>query len=201
MNKVLTEAYKGNTIDIYWDNYPVNPRENENLGTMLCSHRTYDLGDNTTMNAQEIIYYANRSNVISLPIYLYDHSGIGVSTDNTIYPYNCPWDSGMVGYICVTKEKVKKEYGIKRITKKIQEKVLNILQNEVNIYHMYLSGQAYGYVYTDASGEEESCWSYFMSPEDLIEEVKQGIDAYEKRQLINAASQKAAQLNYALNGV
>ena len=34
-----------NTIKIYRDEDPVNPRKWDNLGTMVCWHRNYNLGD------------------------------------------------------------------------------------------------------------------------------------------------------------
>ena len=44
-------------------------------------------------------------NLCILPVYMYDHSGITLSTG----PFSCPWDSGQVGFIYVTKEKCDKE--------------------------------------------------------------------------------------------
>ena len=32
-------------LSIYFDSCPTNPREWDNLGTMVCGHRRYDLGD------------------------------------------------------------------------------------------------------------------------------------------------------------
>lgn len=39
--------------------------------------------------------------VAMLPLFLYDHSGITMSTG----PFHCPWDSGQVGFIYMTYEK------------------------------------------------------------------------------------------------
>ncbi|TEB04760.1 hypothetical protein Psch_03522 [Pelotomaculum schinkii] len=95
---------------------------------------------------------------IILPLYLYDHSGITMNTTG----FYCPWDSGQVGWIYVTKEMVRREYGIKRITKKIREKVIQALKSEVNVYSEYLEGNVYGYVLEDAEGNElDSCWGFY----------------------------------------
>jgi hypothetical protein len=40
--------------------------------------------------------------VVVLPLYLYDHSGLTISTS----PFSCRWDSGQVGYIHTTFEQV-----------------------------------------------------------------------------------------------
>jgi len=51
---------------------------------------------------------------IILPLYLYDHSGITMNTTG----FSCGWDSGQVGYIVMSYEKIRKEYNWKNITKK-----------------------------------------------------------------------------------
>ena len=54
----------------------------------------------------------------------------------------------MLGYIYVTKENVRKEYGVKRVTRKIIEKVTKLLECEVQEYDHYLTGNVYGYEIT-----------------------------------------------------
>lgn len=44
---------------------------------------------------------------IILPLFLYDHSGITISTG----PFSCPWDSGQVGWIYAEKKKLIEETG------------------------------------------------------------------------------------------
>lgn len=95
---------------------------------------------------------------VMLPLYLYDHSGITISTA----PFSCPWDSGQVGFIYVTLEDVRKEYSCKNVTAKIRAKVEAQLRQEVETYDEYLTGQVYGYVVEDAEGEEiDSCWGFY----------------------------------------
>ena len=66
--------------------------------------------------------------VIRLPLYLYDHSGITMSTS----PFSCGRDSGQVAFIYVTKEKAEKEYG--NLTKANLEKVTKYMEGEVEVY-------------------------------------------------------------------
>ena len=49
---------------------------------------------------------------IAFPLYLYDHSGITISTK----PFGCRWDSGQVGYIYTTKKEICKWFGIRKVT-------------------------------------------------------------------------------------
>ena len=94
-----------------------------------------------------------------LPLYLYDHSGITISTG----PFSCNWDSGQVGWIFVSKDKVKKE-GID------ETKVGEYLKGEVETYDRYIRGDVYGYrIYEvttcnlghDHEEDLDSCWGFY----------------------------------------
>jgi hypothetical protein len=54
-----------------------------------------------------------------LPIYKFEHGGVAFSAGS----FSCPWDSGFVGYIALSKATIRGEYGVKRISKKLREKV------------------------------------------------------------------------------
>ncbi len=169
-------------IKIYPDNDPQNPRkERDNLSHIVCFHKKYTLGDkqskyisgnydNWSSMEKEI---KNQENVLMiLPLYLYDHSDITIS----LIPWGCHWDGGQVGFIYVTKGDVFREFKVKRITKKIRDKVSDILKSEVKIYNRYLTGDIYGYVIEDSSGNViDSCWGYFEDPQHIIEEMEKEI--------------------------
>lgn len=79
-----------------------------------------------------------------VPLYLFDHSGISIRTSR----FNDPWDSGMVGYVFVSKATVLKNWpelankGDEEWRKKAHEA---IVEPEVWTYDQYLQGQVYGY--------------------------------------------------------
>jgi len=207
---------------------PLNPREEyDNVATMACWHRRYNLGDvqpsedpgdfrirllegagvdtgcphcagsgrtddgdceacdgygerpiDELREEWERLFY-------SLPLYLYDHSGITMSTGS----FSCPWDSGQVGFIYVTKERAHQEWGTTLMQQRrdpdtgallsglvpvrpmTDEDYLQRLRNEVETYDQYLTGDVYGYVvevgHTDEEGdfvvdeEGDSCWGIF----------------------------------------
>lgn len=122
-----------------------NPRSWDNLGTMVCFHNRYDLGDKhdydhrdyNGWNEMENAIIKNEDVCVILPLYLYDHSGITMNTS----PFSCRWDSGQVGFIFVSKKRVREEYGVKRINKELIEKVTELLEGEVKTYDMYLTGE------------------------------------------------------------
>jgi hypothetical protein len=156
----IKEIVVGETVvKIYQDDMAESPREWDNLGTMVCFHRRYNLGDKHTMTVEEAKAFVNRKDVISLPLYLYDHSGITMNTTG----FSCPWDSGQVGFIYVTREKVRKEYGKKAISPKLLARVLGYLKAEVEVYDSYLTGDVYGFKTFDKAGNEldNSCWGFF----------------------------------------
>lgn len=146
--------------EILPDDSPESPREWDNLGTMICFHRRYNLGDKHNFdNPSDFRKFSknNRKIGIVLPLYLYDHGGITMNTTG----FGCPWDSGQVGWIYISKEKMRSEYGYKRISKKLIERVRQYLINEVGTYDQYLMGDVYGFRITKDDEEVDSCWGYY----------------------------------------
>lgn len=85
-------------VRIEQDEDGCNPRtEWDNAGTMVCFHSRYHLGD---MENKKPIFDTpeefrqwwkdNGDGGILIPVFLYDHSGLRISTG----PFSCPWDSG-----------------------------------------------------------------------------------------------------------
>ena len=175
---IHTEEYRGFTIRIYTDPDPESPREWDNLGHMITYHPRYVLGDAHIMSKEDLLYIVEKTDAFSLPLYIYDHSGIGMSTDRSRYPYNCPWDSSHVGYIYVTRKEVREEFGVKRISKKLAGRVLDVLRGEVAAFHQYIQGDVWGYVVGDQEEEHiDSCWGYY-GYDACLQEAKQAVDFY-----------------------
>lgn len=157
---------------------PMNPREWDNIGTIAYKHKNYNLGDEKISEPIEWLeeklglfskgeYTDERlseleskffEKYIVLPLYLYDHSGITIRTT----PFNCRWDSGKIGYIYISKEKVREEYNWKVITQKRKELLLSYLKYEVKEFDQYLTGDVYKFKIEDEKGEEvDSCGGFF----------------------------------------
>lgn len=106
-----------------------SPREDDNVGTMVCWHRRHHLGDEqpagspdeylnglldkcVRANYSKALKQANASKLLNanyarLPLYLYDHSGITMNTTG----FSCPWDSGQVGFVYCSLKKAQAEFG------------------------------------------------------------------------------------------
>lgn len=116
-----------------------DPRQADNLGTMLLWIRGYSLGDR---NPYELIEEFNADwngdNALIFPVYGYIHSGIALSLSNAGYPFNCPWDSGTAGVIYASLEDIKSA-GLDR------DRAAAVLQSEIDDYNKYLAGDVYYY--------------------------------------------------------
>lgn len=99
---------------------------------------------------------------VILPLYLYDHSGITMNTTG----FHCPWDSGQVGFIHVSLEDVRSEYGVQRVSGKLRRTIEDTLRAEVGAYDDYLTGNIYGFVIERDGDHVDSCWGFFGDYEE-----------------------------------
>mgnify|MGYP000950482362 CR=1 FL=1 len=139
-----TYIYKGYGITIYPTDDARNPREyHETDGvTMTCRHGRYTLGDGDVPIPRD-------RDIIQLPLYLYDHSGLTMSTS----PFACPWDSGQVGVIWVKKSSARRMFNWTRLSPRRVERVYDMLRRQVTDYDAYLSGEQYDVTIEDEDGQ------------------------------------------------
>lgn len=93
---------------------------------------------------------------VVLPVYLLDHSGLTMSTTD----FNDRWDSGQVGIIFVSFDKIREEMEVSRITPSIKEKAEQMLRDEVELYDAYLRGECYCYELYEDGELEHSCGGF-----------------------------------------
>lgn len=197
-----TTEYKGYTIETKTENYPTDPREWDNLGVMAALHNRYNLGDEdfwlshsymkdhvdecSSWECLEAEFEKEFDIAVILPLFLYDHSGIAISTRSWHgRAHHAEWDSGQVGFIFVSKDKIRDEYGWKRLTKKRLEKIEQYLVGEVEEYNDYLTGNVYCWFVKDQDGETiESCGGYYGYDGEkyAIEEAKSTVNYLVKQE-------------------
>jgi len=153
-------------VEITPDDSPENPRDWDNLGTMACWHRRYTLGDaHPFHDPREFTKAVNERTAIILPLYVFDHSGLSISTSSAQFHACDPagWDWGQVGYMYVMKEDVRREFGRKLLSYRTRAQVEECLRGEVAVYDQYLRGEVYGYTVTDRHTGEviDSCWGFY----------------------------------------
>jgi len=126
------------------------PRDGDYLGHMVCWHDRSNLGDAQPCGDGAEWFEENVDpNGVCLPLYLYEHSGMTMQTA----PFNCPWDSGQVGWIYASPEAIKKFYG--DVSEDTKVLVLKVLEAEVKEYDYHLRGQVWGFEFGD-----DSCWGF-----------------------------------------
>ena len=80
-------------------------------------------------------------------------------------PFAYPWDSGQVGWIYTTKDRLRKEFKVKRVTRDFDRRVEDILRGEVETYDQYLRNEVYGFTaYEAVAGnflEIDSCGGFY----------------------------------------
>ena len=142
-------------LNFYEDEDLINPRTDDDfiMGKMFCAHRRYNLGDEQIDSSKfngwnEVEKSLKKEYDIVIPLYLYDHGGITISTT----PFSCLWDSGQVGFIVLSKKRIRDMYAIKRVTKKWLDRAMAELDAEVETYDSYLRGDGY-YCETIANGQ------------------------------------------------
>ena len=177
--------------ELIYDQHATNPRECDNLGTILIapnkSHwiasrddvvdTSICLGKNPYEHwnniRREQLNLKKSDIAIAYPITKYEHGEISLQLG-----YKQGWDYGVVGFVYITKETLRKEYGVKRITKSIIERAENHLRDELDTLTRWVNGDCYGwqikeYALTDDGLDWEevdtldACWEYFGKEQAL----------------------------------
>jgi len=173
----------GTVICIEQDDNAFSPREDDNLGTMVCFHSRYRLGDEAdglrghgyfpkdfnSLDELEAKILEDHPDCVILPLYLFDHSGITISTSCEMFRAcdGAGWDWGQVGFIFISREKIDEEY--KEHGGRTDEEICKYLAAEVATYDQYLQGDIWGYTQhkecpTCGKIEDEqtdSCWGFY----------------------------------------
>ena len=185
--------YKGYTIEIKQDEFAENPRDpnyQDNFGILLTAHKNYSIGEVDIQkkypdaeNWQDIekAIKDEYNPVIMLPVYMYDHSiqrfKIG-SFQGYLPEGHAEFDSGKIGYIIAEKDKIKKEYDVKRISKKLKDQITEILQQEIKQLDQWSCGDVYGYNIEETG---DSCWGFY-GYDYTLEQAKETVDYRVKTQ-------------------
>lgn len=118
------------------------------------------------------------NNFYILPLHLYDHSGLTMSTGR----FSCPWDSGQVGWIYISKSSAAHNFGG---YDNLDKRAIDILEAEVAEYDCYLRGSVYGFIHEVAEADDDtdpddlvwddvdSCWGFYDSgtDQDMIDHI------------------------------
>ena len=196
MSYVIKEAILGNErVRIVQDEDVETPRSWSNLSKMIFTGSYKHLGDEHEVDfdysfnsrqefitwGEEIVRKHFKDVAVCYAVHMYKHSGESISIDYS-GQYANRWDSSTIGFAIVTKEDIRKEYNIKRVTQKYIDKCENIVRGEIETLDQYISGEVYGYVVEDKDENViDSCYGFFG---DDIE--KNGISDYLEEKYVKA---------------
>ncbi|WP_273455808.1 hypothetical protein [Nevskia ramosa] len=144
------------------DTDPSNPRhDQDNVTQIWAAHRRYSLGDKGFESRRVSEAEVKRLHgpiFLIKKLYMYDHSGLTIKTT----PFSCPWDSGQIGWVWITKAKLKAEY---RKSKEYPSQAAwaeSILEGEVAEYDAYLRGDVWGYEIVEQATSliVDSCYGF-----------------------------------------
>lgn len=175
-------------LKISYDECTDSPRDWDNLGEICvskscryCKNEYKDTDSLTWYNESDDLKTLEYRGYIVLPLSVYDHSAVSIYVGD-----RCDaWDSARLGWYIVSKEKVRKEYGVKRISPKLLEKVKVILKDEVETFNHYINGEVYSFTLYHNDEEVDSCGGFYEDDKEYNGFIK---DMYEcfPREFTNA---------------
>lgn len=130
-----------------------------------CDIDFYDLEDTIEEKVFVVgkVYEWIDQHVVYLPLYLYDHSRVTMSTT----PFSCGFDSGKVWFIYVLKSNPEVQW-------LSDEKIKEYLVSEVKTYDQYLTGDVYCYDIPEIN--DNLCWLFWW--QEAIDTAIEAIDHY-----------------------
>lgn len=175
MSTVKKATVGSKTVNIVLSEHNESPREWCNLATMVFAAQHSHLGDKHEVDfgegfssrqdfitrGEELVRKQIKDVAVCLPVHLYDHGNVSISTDSG-EPYNCRFDSSTIGFVVVTKSAIRENFLVKRVTQKLIDKSVRIAEAEVETLSNYVRGDVYGFVVEDEDGNEiDSCYGFY----------------------------------------
>ena len=158
------------TLTVKHDPEPLNPRkDHDNIGTIAAFHSRYAF-DEANLTLEEAQALTTDPDYITLPVYMYEHSGITVSTS----PFSCSWDSGQLGVIFTSRLDAHEYLG----RPDTDEEISKYLEGEVETWASYLEGEVYSWVIHKGDTFIDACHGYIGEEEYCRKEGEQMLEHY-----------------------
>lgn len=175
-----------------------SPLELDSVGQFICFHKRYNLGHKHSYRAEDFSNWENMKEyfekrglngepvALMLKLYLDAHSGIGISilAEPCTSCFTPPiWISSLpapmhdisrcdwIGFVIATRKAVTEQMGIRRLDKKVRERIYTALMREVNIYDMYCRNDIWCYAIQDSTGKTLDAHGEIYGYDYCIEEA------------------------------
>lgn len=174
------------TVD--YDSDPISPLDmTDNPVKFHCFHRRYRLG-NSHLSLEEAQALTLDPDYLTLPLYMYEHSGITISTA----PFSCGWDSGQLGIVSVHIPTARAYFGQ-------DADLTKILEEDTEGYASYLEGCVYRFTITKDGDPVDTCGNLLGDENYCISEgqeaVKRVLEDLDAKAAQNAADLELAYQN------
>jgi len=165
----------GLSLIVSADPDPVNPREEfDHICTLVCWHRRTRLGDpHDWQDPQEFLADMKNRPHQKLPLYLYDHSGLALSTT----PFSCPWDSGQVGWVYIEREDFDDLGESRDVETTVEDRAAAVMRSEVGEYDQFISGDVWWVRIEDPDDTVLDSCCGFYGVDHAVEEGRSMLEA------------------------
>ena len=134
--------------------------ENGNGWTQLSRLHKTDTWKYADEKITEIVNKVLEKHVIILPLFLYDHGNLTLRSGS----FGDFWNEHADGFVFITKEHARREWGWKTLTKSRIKRIEGCLEADAEVYDQYISGEVFRFVVEDLDGEHvDSCWGFYGS--------------------------------------
>lgn len=167
-DRCLTEIVEGVRLVVRPDDCPESPREDgDTFSTFYVpAGNRYVAGDKGAADPRDM----DPAEILaSLPVYAYVHSGVALSCG----AFSCPWDSGQVGVIYVTRDRAAEWYGgAEKIPARLEE-IETMLRGEIETLTQWYAGDVWEWTLYKAGEAVDGCGGYYgdMDAADLPTEA------------------------------
>jgi len=169
--------YLGYEIEIVHDEYPDNPREWDNLWTLVTAHRNYSGEEELSHDCESMEdafeehlkdNWLTMDKVYYHRVWLYEHSWVTISTS----PFGDRWDSWQWWYIYISIEDAEQNM-IGKNKEALEKESLRYLDTEIKTLDKYYTWEIYEY---RIQLLWEMSW-WYESEEEALTEAKAYIDS------------------------
>lgn len=117
------------------------------------------------------------TDIVWATVYKYEHGGVEYSLGSS----SCPWDSGIAGFIYITKEELRSHHGVKRITQQLYDLQVSWFAGELKDYTAYCNGDIYGIeIFSQNKDFESETWGVVDIDDHIDYTVNAVIDQAER---------------------
>jgi hypothetical protein len=167
-DEITIKLTENKVLNIVRDSEAESPLNWDTEGVFYSWHDTYRLGhfDIEKAASKSLIERLQKDHYV-LPVYAYIHGDIVLSSK----PFDCPFDSGQIGVIAMSKRKAE-SFGWD------ENETLNVLLGELEVFKQYHLGEVYSYSLEQEGEYLDSCCGFYGS-----DVVKSGMLDYLKENL------------------